>query len=144
MQTFKLQGTDKQLYQLVGPLVMDPKVLQYNQGYPFKTGEQFIWYLAVENNEVAGFLPLDMRKKEHVINNYYAAAEKHNEIIEVLLDAVIADEEESMLPLTAVVQTPHRALFEHKGFEIMKSWKLYIKMQRYNNGKSCSESEKCL
>ena len=28
MQILKLQGTDRQLYRLVGPLVMNPKVLQ--------------------------------------------------------------------------------------------------------------------
>lgn len=36
MQILKLQGTDRQLCRLVGPLVMNPKVLQYNNGYPFK------------------------------------------------------------------------------------------------------------
>ena len=44
MQILKLQGTDRQLYRLVGPLVMNPKVLQYNNGYPFKTGEHYVWY----------------------------------------------------------------------------------------------------
>ena len=43
MQILKLQGTDRQLYRLVGPLVMNPKVLQYNNGYPFKTGEHYVW-----------------------------------------------------------------------------------------------------
>ena len=48
MQILKLQGTDRQLYRLVGPLVMNPKVLQYNNGYPFKTGEHYVWYIAIE------------------------------------------------------------------------------------------------
>lgn len=51
IQILKLQGTDKQLYQLVGPLVMNPNILQYNNGYPFKTGEQFVWYIAIENTK---------------------------------------------------------------------------------------------
>ena len=36
MQILKLQGTDRQLYRLVGPLVMNPKVLKSNNNYPFK------------------------------------------------------------------------------------------------------------
>ena len=64
IQILKLQGTDKQLYQLVGPLVMDPNILQYNNGYPFKTGEQFVWYIAIEEHKVAGFIPLNLRKNE--------------------------------------------------------------------------------
>lgn len=63
MQILKLQGTDRQLYRLVGPLVMNPKVLQYNNGYPFKTGEHYVWYIAIEKQKVMGFIPLEMRKK---------------------------------------------------------------------------------
>ena len=73
IQILKLQGTDKQLYQLVGPLVMDPNILQYNNGYPFKTGEQFVWYIAIEKHKVAGFLTLNFRKNDHIINNYYTS-----------------------------------------------------------------------
>lgn len=130
MQILKLQGTDKQLYRLVGPLVMNPKVLQYNNGYPFKTGEQFVWYIAVEKQKVMGFIPLEIRKNEHIINNYYAKAETHDHILDTLLNTVLTDEEESTQPLLAVVQTPHQGLFVQKGFEITKSWKLYIKMQK--------------
>ncbi len=78
MQILKLQGTDRQLYRLVGPLVMNPKVLQYNNGYPFKTGEHYVWYIAIEKQKVMGFIPLEMRKNEHIINNYYAEAETHD------------------------------------------------------------------
>lgn len=130
MQILKIQGTDKQLYRLVGPLVMNPKVLKYNNGYPFKTGEQFVWYIAVEKQKVMGFIPLEIRKNEHIINNYYAKAETHDHILDTLLNTVLTDEEKSTQPLSAVVQTPHQGLFVQKGFEITKSWKLYIKMQK--------------
>lgn len=122
--------TDRQLYRLVGPLVMNPKVLQYNNGYPFKTGEHYVWYIAIEKQKVMGFIPLEMRKNEHIINNYYAEAETHDYILDTLLNTVLTDEEESTQPLSAVVQTPHQDLFVQKGFEITKSWKLYIKMQK--------------
>ena len=37
IQTIQLHGTDKQLYKIVAPLVMDPEVLKMNNNYPFKT-----------------------------------------------------------------------------------------------------------
>ena len=99
-------------------------------GYPFKTGEHYVWYIAIEKQKVMGFIPLEMRKNEHIINNYYAEAETHDYILDTLLNTVLTDEEESTQPLSAVVQTPHQDLFVQKGFEITKSWKLYIKMQK--------------
>ena len=47
IEILKIQGQDKILYQLVAPLIMNPDVLRYNNGYPFKTSENFQWYIAV-------------------------------------------------------------------------------------------------
>ena len=78
-----------------------------------------------------GFIPLEMRKNEHIINNYYAEAETHDYILDTLLNTVLTDEEESTQPLSAVVQTPHQDLFVQKGFEITKSWKaIHKKVQK--------------
>ena len=41
IQIMKLNGTDKQLYKLVAPLVMDPEVLKMNNNYPFKTTDMY-------------------------------------------------------------------------------------------------------
>ena len=40
IQTIQVQGTEKRLYQLIAPLVMNPDVLSANNNYPFKTTEQ--------------------------------------------------------------------------------------------------------
>lgn len=130
LQIVKLQGIDKKLYPLVAPLVMNPKVLQYNNGYPFKTGEKFIWYIAMDRHQVLGFIPLEMRKSEHIINNYYAEASKHDEVLDELLNAILTDETSATTVLSAVVQTPHQELFASRGFVTIKTWKLYIKMQK--------------
>ena len=37
IQTIQVQGTEKRLYQLIAPLVMNPDVLSANNNYPFKT-----------------------------------------------------------------------------------------------------------
>lgn len=36
IQTIQLHGTDKQLYKIVAPLVMDPEVLKMNNNYPLR------------------------------------------------------------------------------------------------------------
>lgn len=41
IQIIRLDGIDKKLYPLIGPLVMNPEVLRFNNNYPFKTGEQY-------------------------------------------------------------------------------------------------------
>ena len=70
-QIIELQGTEKRLYQLVAPLVMNPEVLKQNYNYPFRTSESFVWFVAVDGKEVVGFIPLEYKKWEAVINNYY-------------------------------------------------------------------------
>lgn len=50
IQTIQLHGTDKQLYKIVAPLVMDPEVLKMNNNYPFKTTDKFIWFIAIKGN----------------------------------------------------------------------------------------------
>ena len=37
MKVIQLKGLDTDLYPLIGPLVMNPKVLKANNNYPFKT-----------------------------------------------------------------------------------------------------------
>ena len=69
IQTIQLHGTDKQLYKIVAPLVMDPEVLKMNNNYPFKTTDKFIWFIAASGKHVVGFLPVERRGKEAIINN---------------------------------------------------------------------------
>ena len=66
-QIVELKGTEKRLYQLVAPLVMNPVVLKQNYNYPFRTSENFIWFIAVEGKEIVGFIPLEHKKSEAII-----------------------------------------------------------------------------
>ena len=127
----QLEGTDKQLYPLIGPLVMNPDVLRYNNRYPFKTGKKFRWYIDVnKQNEAIGFIPIENKASECLINNYYAQKEGHDEILTDLLQTVCADYTGDTPHLTALVQTVHKELFIRLGFSTIKEWKLYIKMER--------------
>ena len=52
IQIIQLKGKDKRLYRLLAPLVMDPDVIRANNNYPFKTSEDYVWYIAVDGKEV--------------------------------------------------------------------------------------------
>lgn len=127
IKVIQLHGTDKSLYELVAPLVMNPKVLNYNNGYPFKTGEQFIWLVALSDEEVVGFMPIEERGQQCIINNYYVNPETEEKGFKALLKAVgrlkLKNKE-----LTAVVQSQHKKYFVNQHFETIKEWKIYLKM----------------
>ena len=61
IQTIQVQGTEKRLYQLIAPLVMNPDVLSANNNYPFKTTDKFVWFVAVSGKKVVGFIPIEQR-----------------------------------------------------------------------------------
>ena len=54
MKIMTLQGTDKLLYELVAPLVMNPAILRQNNNYPFKTSRSHVWYIAFHETAVVG------------------------------------------------------------------------------------------
>ena len=94
IQVIQLKGKDKQLYRFLAPLVMDPEVIRANNNYPFKTNDNFIWFVAFESREVIGFIPVEQKSgKRAIINNYYIAAEakKRDEILSMLLPAIMKE-----------------------------------------------------
>lgn len=127
-QIIELKGTEKRLYQLVAPLAMNPEVLKQNYNYPFRTSESFIWFVAVEGKEVIGFLPLEYKKREVVINNYYIK-ENNAEVLKALLEKVITSVEEDKL-LSSVTFIEHTNVFKELGFSVEKEWKRYVKMNK--------------
>lgn len=128
MQITQVQGTEERLYQLVGPLVMNPAVLRANNNYPFKTSERYVWFIAMKNQTVVGFIPVEHRSSVSIINNYYVA-NNNIEVLETLLAAAVkAVDKECML--SAVVLQQHLPVFQKCGFVVEKVWKLYVKMQK--------------
>lgn len=127
-EIIQLGGTDEELYRRVAPLVMDPKVLKQNYNFPFRTSEHFSWLIALEGEQVVGFIPLEHRKSESVINNYYVK-EKSQETLKLLIDRVIADFGNET-PLTAISFLDDEELFREAGFEAEKRWTRYVKMKR--------------
>lgn len=131
IQIIRLNGLEKKLYPLLGPLVMNPEVLRFNNNYPFKTGEQYEWYIAVVRKKIVGFVPVEHRKLEWIINNYYAHPSHLDEALSLLIRTVVEEwKQEFSVTLSAVVQTKHLDIFTKEGFETTKSWKIYHKMQK--------------
>ena len=128
MNTIKLNGLDKRLYQLVAPLVMNPEVLKANNNYPFKTSQEFTWFILLRGKKVKGFIPVEERTNKLIINNYYVE-ENRNDLLSLLLSEVIqAFGNERQLWAVAFMQD--QTVFEEHGFVVDKEWKLYVKMHR--------------
>ena len=128
VQIIQLHGTDKRLYELVAPLVMNPEILKQNYNYPFRTSEDFVWFVAVDKKKVIGFIPVEEKKKEYVINNYYI--ESNNEdTLKLLLEKVISETNTSK-ELTSVTFMEHSSLFKDLGFSEEKIWTRYVKMKK--------------
>ena len=124
-----LQGLESRLYRLVAPLAMNPRVLRYNNNYPFKTSKSFVWYVAIDDadNSVAGFFPVEMKEERAILNNYYVRGDDPDIFAELLIAVKAAPG--SLCVLEAVVQSSHTDIFEKHGFNTVREWKKYVKME---------------
>ena len=128
MQILQLPGTDKQLYELVAPLGMDPKVLRQNYNFPFRTSPRFEWFVAVDDGNVLGFVPVEHKRNEDVINNYYVVDRKTT-VLEDLLQYAITHLEGGTM-LAAVSFKEDKELFARLGFEEETVWTRYVRMHK--------------
>ena len=85
-----LQGTDKLLYELVAPLVMNPAILRQNNNYPFKTSRSHVWYIAFHETAVVGFMPVKKGHLYYSIDNYFVSGDDPS-VLSELLEEVIKD-----------------------------------------------------
>lgn len=128
MDILKIQGTDTVLYELVGPLVMNPAVLRQNNNYPFKTGLRYVWYIATEGEMVVGFLPVKKTASgQYLIDNYYLRGDDPA-VLDSLLAQVMTDRLDPS-ELWVVAHKRHSGHFAEKGFRVRIGWKNYDKMQ---------------
>lgn len=128
IQIFQLQGTDKRLYRLVAPLVMNSEVLKQNQNYPFRTSANYIWFIALDSRRVVGFIPVECKKYECVINNYYVKDRNVERLKSLLEKAIVGIDQEK--ELTAICLLEDSPVFEEMGFTVEKVWTRYVKMRK--------------
>lgn len=142
MEVIKLEGEDQHLYSLIAHLVMDKKVLAYNLNYPFRTSPDYRWFIAIENRDTLGFIPVELKEKPQegttgkgIINNYYVAEDDSN-VFSILLKEIV----QVLLPdfeLDAAVQKQHIPFFEQNHFSIIVYWTRYVKMRAFRHEKKC-------
>ncbi|MDR2765754.1 MAG: hypothetical protein LBB90_12075 [Tannerella sp.] len=84
-----LQGTEKRLYDLVAPLVLNPSVIRQNNGVAFKTATNHIWIVAVSDDGACiGFLPVQKKGNTGEINNYHIQ-NRDEKLLKLLMRQVI-------------------------------------------------------
>lgn len=127
MNIVRLEGLDTRLYDLVAPLVMNPAILRQNNNYPFKTTHRHVWYIALSDETVVGFMPVKKTSEGSCIDNYYISGDDPS-TLRYLLDYVVTDVD-SRIILTALVHKRHVEIFRLRHFHTSKEWKNYDKMQ---------------
>lgn len=125
MEILRLNGLDKQLYELVAPLAMNPAVLRQNNNYPFKTSFRYVWYIALDDTNVVGFIPLQSKENGFSIDNYYISGDD-DQILEALIRH-IQDEVECGTAITALVHKRHSSVFDRCGFSLWSELTNYDK-----------------
>ena len=94
----------------------------------FFSSTDFVWFVAVDKKKVIGFIPVEEKKKECIINNYYI--EGNNEsTLKLLLEKVISETTASK-ELISVTFMEHCSLFKELGFSEEKVWTRYVKMKK--------------
>jgi hypothetical protein len=123
---------------------MDKKVLAYNLNYPFRTSPDYCWFVATDNGDTLGFIPVELKEKPQeedkkagnaIINNYYIADDDSHVFLMLLKEVV-----QALLPdfeLDAIVQKQHIPFFEQNEFSIVVYWTRYVKMKAFRHEKKC-------
>jgi hypothetical protein len=130
----RLEGEDRQLYDLIAHLVMNENVLHYNLNYPYRTSSRYVWFVAKDKGHIFGFMPVKMGAGKAKINNYYVANDDST-VFSALLRKIVAT-----LPdyeLESITQLRHVPDFEKNGFAVTLNWKRYAKMKVVRNEKEC-------
>lgn len=122
-----LSGTAPRLYELVAPLVMSRNVLRQNNNYPFKTSRHHLWFIALEEKIVMGFIPVEIKNDVAVINNYYIKEESNKTLSSLINSVLIHFKNESVI--RSITHTRHKKIFLENHFFVTQEWKLYIKME---------------
>ena len=141
LDIIRLNGTEKKLYEIVAPLVMNPAIIRQNNNYPFKTSNRYTWYIAFEEKELVGFMPVKKSDGRCCIDNYYIQGDR-DDVIDGML-AYISGEVSCGNILTAIVHKRHVKAFARNGFGSFIEWTKYDKME-YNTNKTHGKTAGCL
>ncbi len=127
MHIERLAGTESRLYQLVAPLVMKTSVLRQNNNYPFRTSANHVWFVALEEEKVLGFIPVEVKERGAVVNNYYVVGDDGFVLASILQEVIKIYG--MGYKLQSVTHTRHIPVFQENDFAVIRTWKLYVKME---------------
>lgn len=126
MEIVKLNGEDSQLYGLVAHLVMNKDVIASNNNYPFKTSQEYLWFVACDRGCTLGFVPVQLKNNKATINNYYVAEDDPVVFTGILSELVKWLSKDHAI--ISVTQNKHVKIFRQCGFSTMFEWEKYVKM----------------
>jgi hypothetical protein len=116
-----LNGTEKRLYEVVGPLVMDSAVLRQNDGVAFKTSETHIYFVAIEDDDCCiGFIPVQKKGKTGLINNYYVRDRDKNTMISLIKSAEKYLVKEKLVSISIVAQNQDYEVMQKLNYIVEK------------------------
>lgn len=119
------------LFYLVAHLVMREDVIAYNLNYPYKTTSGYLWFVATDNGDTLGFIPVKLDNDKAKINNYYVVDDDgtvFHALLKEVINALSFDFE-----IESVTQIRHIPNFERNGFAVTCNWKRYAKMRVFRN-----------
>jgi hypothetical protein len=126
-----LQGTERRLYDLVAPLVLDMAVIRQNGGVAFKTSSKHQWFVVVdEDDKCVGFLPVQERTNVGVINNYYVQ-NRDTLLMSALLEKVLEyAQKKKFESISIITQKEDYAVVKEYGFEAEVTFINYTRFKK--------------
>lgn len=106
---------------------MNLEELKSNNNYPFKNFPGTVWYVAMGDGDVSGFMPLKKNNTGFYIDNYYIS-DDDPDIIDGLLDSITEDIPVDVI-LTVLVHKRHVNDFRSNHFSTIKELTIYDMMQ---------------
>lgn len=131
MKTEILQGTEPRLYQIVGPLAMNPKIIAQNDGVAFKTSENHVYVVAIDDSGACiGFVPVQNKQQYGEVNNYYIKDRSDN-VFKALIKAAMAySKKQKIETLVIIAQRHDYASLRALDFEVEKEFVKYTKFKK--------------
>lgn len=87
-----------------------------------------MWFVAREEEESMGFLPIKIRDGKGIINNYYIA-DDDTMVYSCLLREAVGFLQSQKNEIEAIVQIRHISFFKKENFTVYHYWKRFAKMR---------------
>jgi hypothetical protein len=131
MKIETLEGTEKRLYELLAPLVMNPAVLRQNDNVAFKTSEDHVYFVAIdENDDCIGFIPVQEKGRRGKINNYYIRNRDADVMSMLIHSAEKHFKKEQFDSLSIIAQKQDYKTVEKLKFSVEKPFVKYTKFTK--------------